>query len=470
MAKYDFIVIGGGSAGLTGASFGAQLGAKTALIEKHRIGGDCTWTGCVPSKTLRKVAIVAHQMRTAERFGLTAIEPRINFHAVMDHVRQTIQDIYQEESPERLRTDGIDVFQGSARFLDTHTIDVDGQRLSGRNFLIASGAHPFIPTIAGLDLVQYDTYETIWNMDQLPARMIILGGGPIGCEMAQALGRLGSRVTLVEGGDRLLSRDDLRSSQVIEKTFIEEGVALHLNAKVKRVWQDQTGIHVNIGDGEVAGDALLVAVGRKPNVSGLDLEEAGIKFSSNGIGVDMNLRTNQKHILAAGDCTGGYQFTHYAGWQAAIAARNALLPGHSKGTTDLVPWTTFTDPEVAQVGLTEAQARAKYGDGVMTRDWPMSKVDRARAEVDTAGFLKIIHKKDGTLLGVSIVAARAGEMINEWVIAMDRGLRAGDISSAIHVYPSYSVANMQASAAIRIDQLLNGASGRVIRGLARLLG
>ncbi len=470
MAKYDFIVIGGGSAGLTGASFGAQLGAKTALIEKHHIGGDCTWTGCVPSKTLRKVAMVAHQMRTAEQFGLTAIEPRINFHAVMDHVRQTIQDIYQEESPERLRTDGIDVFQGSARFLDTHTIDVDGQRLSGRNFLIATGARPFIPSIAGLDSVQYDTYETIWNMDQLPARMIVLGGGPIGCEMGQAFSRLGSRVTLVEVGDRLLSTDDLQSSQVIEKTFIDEGIALHLNAKVKRVWQDQAGIHVDIDDGEVVGDALLVAVGRKPNVTGLGLEEAGIKFSSNGIDVDIHLRTNQKHIFAAGDCTGGYQFTHYAGWQAAMAARNALLPGHSKGTTDLVPWTTFTDPEVAQVGLTEAQAHAKYGDGVMTRDWPMSKVDRARAEVDTAGFLKIIHKKDGTLLGVSIVAARAGEMINEWVIAMDRGLRAGDISSAIHVYPSYSVANMQASAAIRIDQLLNGASGRVIRGLARLLG
>lgn len=470
MAEFDFIVIGGGSAGLTAAAFAVQFGAKTALIEKHRLGGDCTWTGCVPSKTFLKAAKVAHQMRTAERFGLVSVKPQVNLRDVMEHVRQTVQEIYQEESPEMLRADGINVFQGPAQFVGTHKIDVDGEKLTGRNILISTGAHPFVPSIAGLDLVNFDTYETIWNMERLPERMIVVGGGPIGCEMAQAFRRLGSQVTLVEGGERLLLQDDLQSSQVIAKVFSDEGVTLHLNASVKRVWQDQVGIHVDIEDGEIVGDALLVAVGRKPNVAGLGLENAGVQYSSNGIDVDINLRTNQKHIFAAGDCTGGYQFTHYAGWQAAMAARNVLLPGNSKGKTNLVPWTTFTDPEVAQVGLTEAQARLKYGDVVMICDWPMSKVDRARAEVDTAGFLKIIHKKDGTLLGVTIVAARAGEMIHEWVIAMDRGLKVGDISAAIHVYPSYSVASMQASAAIRIDQLLDGISGRVIRGLSRFMG
>lgn len=285
MAEFDFIVIEGGSAGLTAAAFAVQFGAKTALIEKHRLGGDCTWTGCVPSKTFLKAAKVAHQMRTAERFGLVSVKPQVNLRDVMEHVRQTVQEIYQEESPEMLRADGINVFQGPAQFVGTHKIDVDGEKLTGRNILISTGAHPFVPSIAGLDLVNFDTYETIWNMERLPERMIVVGGGPIGCEMAQAFRRLGSQVTLVEGGERLLLQDDLQSSQVIAKVFSDEGVTLHLNASVKRVWQDQVGIHVDIEDGEIVGDALLVAVGRKPNVAGLGLENAGVQYSTVRMGL-----------------------------------------------------------------------------------------------------------------------------------------------------------------------------------------
>jgi pyruvate/2-oxoglutarate dehydrogenase complex dihydrolipoamide dehydrogenase (E3) component len=446
------------------------LGARTALIEKNRTGGDCTWTGCVPSKTLLKAARVAHQMRTADRFGLPAVDPQVDLRTVMEHVHQTIQEVYQEETPASLAADGIAVFQEAARFVDAHTLAVGDRRISARNVLIATGSRPFVPPIPGLDAVGYFTYETIWNLNNLPKHLIVIGGGPIGCEMAQAFLRLGSQVTLVEGGERLLARDDQQASQVMAQVFADEGITLRLQSKAQRAWQDEHGIHLDVGSSEVVGDALLVAVGRKPNVGDLGLENAGVKFSPKGIEVDVQLRTSQKHIFAAGDCIGSYQFTHYAGWQAAMAARNALLPGSSKGQTDLVPWTTFTDPEVAHVGLTESQARTQFGDALMICDWPMEKVDRARAEGDTAGFLKIMHKKDGTLLGVTIVAGRAGEMIHEWVIAMDRGLKVGDLSSAIHVYPTYSVASMQASAAIRIDQLLGGASGKVIRGLARLMG
>ncbi|MEE8390403.1 MAG: FAD-dependent oxidoreductase, partial [Anaerolineae bacterium] len=233
--------------------------------------------------------------------------------------------------------------------------------------------------------------------------------------------------------------------------------------------QDEDGIHLVAGNAQVVGDALLLATGRRPNVDDLDLDKAGVAYSAKGIQVDDHLHASRRHIYAAGDCTGSHQFTHYAGWQAFLAVRNALLPGASKGVTDLVPWTTFTDPEVAHVGLTEGQARARFGDKVMICEWPMERVDRARAEGDTAGFVKLVHKQDGTLLGTTIVAGRGGEMIHEWIVALDRGLKVGDLANAIHVYPTYSTASMQAAAAVRVEQLLSGTSGRVVRGLARLM-
>ncbi len=467
--SYDLVIIGGGSAGLTAAGFAVQLGARVALVEKHRIGGDCTWTGCVPSKTLLKAAKVAHQMRTADRHGLTPVEPKVDLASVMAHVRAVIAEVYEHESPEALRADGIDVFLGAARFLDPHTLAVGEATLTARHFLIATGAHPFIPPVAGLDGVDYLTYESVWELGVLPRHLLVVGAGPIGCEMAQAFRRLGSQVTLVASRDRVLPRDDPAASRVLGEVFAAEGIALRYNARAERAWQDENGIHLVAGGDELLGDALLVAAGRRPNVDGLDLEKAGVAYSAQGIQVDEHLRTSQRHIYAAGDCIGSHQFTHYAGWQAFMAVRNALLPGASKGVTDLVPWTTFTDPEVAHVGLLEEQAREKFGGAVMTCQWPMEKVDRARAEGDTAGFIKLVHKKDGTLLGATVVAGRAGEMIHEWIVALDRGLKVGDLANAIHVYPTYSTASMQAAAAIRVSQLLSGTSGRVVRGMARLM-
>lgn len=467
---YDLAIIGGGSAGLMAASFAVQLDARVALLEKDRIGGDCTWTGCVPSKTLLKAAKVAHRMRTADRYGLPAVEPAIDLRTIMDHVRSVVGEIYQEETPEALRADGIDVYLGEVRFVDPHTLVAGDATLMARNILIATGAHAFIPPIQGIEGVEYLTYESIWELEELPQHLLVVGRGPLGCEMAQAFRRLGSEVTLLASGDRLLPRDEPAASRALGEVFETEGIQVVYNARAELVWKDQDGgIHVGAGGSGLTGDALLIATGRRPNVKDLDLEKAGVTYSAEGIQVDDKLRTSQPHIYAAGDCIGSHQFTHYAGWQAAMAVRNALLPGTSKGVAEQVPWTTFTDPEVAHAGLTETQAREKFGDDVQTCDWPMTKVDRARSEGDTAGFLKLVHLKNGTLLGTTIVAAHAGEMIHEWIVALDQSIKVEDLSNAIHVYPTYSIAGMQAAAGIRIGKLLNGTSGRVVLGLARLM-
>ncbi|MGD9099525.1 MAG: FAD-dependent oxidoreductase [Anaerolineae bacterium] len=466
---YDLVIIGGGSAGLTAAGFAVQLGARVALIEKHHIGGDCTWTGCVPSKTLLKAAKVAHEMRSAGRYGLTPVEPAVDLKAVMAHVRKVVAGVYAHETPAALRADGIDVFMGAARFLDAHTLVAGETTLTTRKTLIATGAHPYLPPIAGLQDVDCLTYESVWELETLPKRLLVVGAGPVGCEMSQALRRLGARVTLITDQDRVLPRDDPAASHVLGRVFEAEGIDLRYQSRAERAWQDQEGIHLIADGDELLGDALLITAGRRPNVEGLDLEKAGVVYNAQGIQVDDNLRTSQRHIYAAGDCTGGPQFTHYAGWQAFMAVRNALLPGASKGLSEQVPWTTFTDPEVAHVGLDEDQARARFGDEVMTCEWPMAQVDRARAEGDTKGLIKLVHKKNGTLLGATIVAGRAGEMIHEWIVALERGLKVGDLSNAIHVYPTYSIASMQAAAAIRVEKMLSGASGRVIRDLARLM-
>jgi pyruvate/2-oxoglutarate dehydrogenase complex dihydrolipoamide dehydrogenase (E3) component len=467
---YDLVIIGGGSAGLMAASLAVQFDARVALVERIRTGGDCTWTGCVPSKALRKAAKVAHAMRTADRYGLAPAEPNVDLGAVMNQVRSVIDRIYQEESPQALRADGIDVYLGGARFLAPHTLAAGEEIIRARKVLIATGAHPHIPPIQGLETIDYVTYETVWDLDTLPEHLLVAGAGPVGVELAQAFRRLGSSVTLIASGDRILPRDDPAASRTLEDVFRSEGIQVVPNARAELAWKDKSGrLHVGAGGSGLAGDTLLIAAGRRPNVKGLGLEKAGVAYSAQGIQVDDHLRTSQRHIYAAGDVTGGNQFTHYAGWQAAMAARNALLPGASQGVRKWVPWTTFTDPEVAHAGLTEAQAREQFGDAVKTCDWPMAQVDRARAEGNTDGFIKLAHLQNGTLLGATIVAAQAGEMIHEWIVALDRGIKVDDLSNTLHVYPTYSIAGMQASAAIRVERLLDGTTGRVVRGLARLM-
>lgn len=464
---YDLVVIGGGSAGLSAVGFGVEIGASVALIEKDRLGGDCTWSGCVPSKSLLKAAKVAHHIRTADRYGIEPVDPRVDLAKVAQHVQAIVNDVYAEETPEVFRARGVEVYLGAAKFLDPHTLQVGETTLQARNVILATGAHPFVPPIEGIDSVPYLTYESIFHLETLPQHLIVIGGGPIGSEMSQAFRRLGARVTQIEAGDRILSRDDPAASEVLMRVFRAEGIDIRLNRHAQKVWQDAAGIHVLAGQEEIVGDALLVAVGRRPNVAGMELEKAGVAYSPRGIQVDDKLRTTQKHIFAAGDCVGSYQFTHYAGWQANMAARNALFPGAAKGVRAWVPWCTFTDPEVAHVGLTVAEAREKYGEAVELTTLPMTRVDRARAELDSEGFVQLAHK-GGQVLGVTLVAERAGELIQEWYYVVEKRLETRDVTTAIHPYPSYGQANVRAGGALLQKVFLLGRLGRVVNQASRL--
>jgi len=461
---YDLVVIGAGSGGLVGARFAAQLGAKVALIEKNRIGGDCTWTGCVPSKALIKAAKVAHEIRTAARYGICTSPPTADMSAVREYVRSAIHAVYELETPEALAREKVDAIFGAAQFIDVTTINVGEQTIHSKAFLLTTGAHPFVPPLPGLNTVPFITYEDIFENDALPKTMIVLGGGPIGMEMAQAYQRLGSQVTVVTNS--VLPKEDAEVQKLMQSVLEREGVRFILEpARSARLHGNV--IFIISDTQEVEGDLLLVAVGRKPNIDGLQLDNAGVRYSANGIAVDDRLRTNVKHIYAAGDVTGSYQFTHYAGWQAFQAVRNALLPGNSTGVSDLVPRVTFTDPEVAHIGATEEKARSQNGDRIQVHRWELGKVDRAVCENDVSGFLKIITKPDGEILGATIVGARAGETILELIVAMKQRMNIGELAGAIHPYPTYSTAVQQMAAEIAVEHLLSGTSGKLVRGLSK---
>jgi pyruvate/2-oxoglutarate dehydrogenase complex dihydrolipoamide dehydrogenase (E3) component len=464
--EFDLVIIGAGSGGLTAAGFAAQLGAKVALVEKNRVGGDCTWTGCVPSKALLKAAKVAHEIRTASRFGINANPPVIEMANVRAYLRQAIEQVYQFETPEELQKRGIEVIQGAGHFIDAQTIRVGEQVVRGRAFLITTGARRRIPSIEGLRDVPFLTYEQIFDNDRLPRSMIVIGGGPIGMEMAQAYRRLGADVSMV--ADRLLPKDEPEARQVMRHVFEREGIRF-VGGRAKSARKQGDEIVVATDDEEVRGDLLLIASGRQPAVAGLDLEKAGVAYSEKGISVDDRLRTNVKHIYAAGDVTGGYQFTHFAGWQAFQATRNALLPGSGSGITDLVPWVTFTDPEVAHIGLTEEQARSKFGESVTVYRWEMTHTDRAICEDDRDGFIKLVAKKDGSLLGATVVNARAGETITEFIVTMKQGLKVSDLAGAIHAYPTYSTPVQQLAAEMATEHALAGLSGKFIRGISKII-
>lgn len=464
---YDLVIIGAGSGGLVAATFARKLGARIALVEKDRIGGDCTWTGCVPSKALLKAAKVAHAVRTAPAYGINAGALTTDMARVREYVRGCIQQVYQYETPEQLRQQGVDVLLGAARFLDSSSISVGDRVVRSTAFLLTTGARPLIPPIAGLNEVPFITYEQIFDNDRLPASMVIVGGGPVGMEMAQAYQRLGTQVTVV--ADRLLSKEDEEVRRLMQGVFEREGVHF-VWGRAKSARKDGKAIVVATNhEDEVHGELLLIASGRKPSVDSLDLKKAGVEYFAKGIPVDDELRTNVKNIYAAGDVTGGHQFTHYAGWQAFQAVRNALLPGSSSGVTKLVPRVTFTDPEIAHVGRTEEQARASFRGEVKICRWELHRVDRAVCENDRDGFIKVVAKKDGTILGATVVAARAGEAISELIVAIRQPMKIGDLAGAIHAYPTYSTAIQQLAAEMKIEEWLSGTSGRVLRGLSKLV-
>ena len=467
-AQYDIAIIGAGSAGLTAARFAARLGKRAALIEASRVGGDCTWTGCVPSKALLHAAKVADTVRNSSRYGIAAKDQHIDFGSVMGWVKRAVNEVYAQESPETLRAEGIDVLEGRAEFQDARTLAVGQREIAARHFLICTGAAPLAPPIPGLEDTPYLTYETFWDLAAMPDRLVVIGGGPIGCELAQACQRLGSRVTLVEAADRLLPNDEPEASQAVAQALRRDGICLRLSSPVESVGRSGHGhcVLVSAGGGSIKGDALLVAVGRRARVDGLGLERAGIEHSARGIAVDDYLRTSVKHIYAAGDCAGGFQFTHYAGFQGAMAVRNMLLPGRSRGRPQHPPWATFTDPEVAHAGYTEEQARQQFGDKVRVSILPMAHVDRAVTEDAAEGFIKVVQRSNGETLGATVVGQRAAETLQAWTLAGDNGLKMADVARTMQAYPSLATGNQQVAWDAYLDGLTTGLTGKLVRWLS----
>ena len=466
---YDLTIIGGGSAGLTAARFANRLGKRVALIEANRLGGDCTWTGCVPSKALLHAANLAHAVRNADQLGIAVAEPPVDFAAVMARIQAVIQHIYADETPNTLRSAGIDVIEARAEFLDSHTVVAGGQQVRSKIFLICTGASPFVPPIPGLNDTPYLTYESFWEQPSLPARLIVIGGGPIGCELAQACQRLGSQVMLVEALDRILPNDDPQAADLVASALVADGIDLRLSTAVESVRHSDGGRRVTVTAGgcDIAGDALLVAAGRRANIAGLGLENAGVAHTDRGVTVNDYLRTNIKNIYAAGDCAGGFQFTHYAGFQAAMAVRNALLPGASRARPEHVPWATFTDPEVAQTGQTEEQARQRHGDKVQVFTRRFTQIDRAVIEGAGGGFIKVVSHNNGKMLGATVVGPRAADVIQEWTTAIDRKLRISDVIKTMHVYPTVGMGNQQLAWEAYLSSLTSGWRGRLLRWLSR---
>jgi pyruvate/2-oxoglutarate dehydrogenase complex dihydrolipoamide dehydrogenase (E3) component len=458
---FDLAIIGAGASGLIAARFAAQLGARVALVERDRIGGDCTWTGCVPSKSLIRVAKAAHELRTADRFGLARAAVAVDMSRVREYVYRKVQDIYEPTSPQALEREGIVVVLGAASFVDQRTLHVGDRTIAARHYLVCTGASPVTPSIPGLGETPHYTYTNVFELQRLPESLIVIGGGPLGMELSQAFRRLGSQVTIV--APQLLPRDDPAAGNVIARVFAREGVRW-TPGRATRVYLDNGQIVVSTDSGcEARGTDLLVAAGRRPNVTGLALDRAGVTYSDRGIPVDDRLRTSIPHIYAAGDVLGGEQYSHIAGWQAFEATRNALLPGSASGRPNPMAWVTFTDPEVAQVGLSEAAARERLGDAATIASWDIVRVDRAKCDDEEDGFIKLMADRRGVLVGATIVASRAGEMSGELSVAIAHGLTVGDVATAVHAYPTYTTALQQLASQAATAQWRSSAIGRFIR-------
>jgi pyruvate/2-oxoglutarate dehydrogenase complex dihydrolipoamide dehydrogenase (E3) component len=448
-SRYNLVVIGAGTAGLVCAAGAAGLGAKVALVERHLMGGDCLNFGCVPSKALIRAARVAAAVRNAGAFGVHVPDGvRIDFSQAMERMRRLRASIAPNDSVKRFTDLGVDVFIGDGRFVDARTVEVAGERLSFKKAVVATGARALTPPIQGLETVSYLTNETVFSLTELPRRLAVIGTGPIGCELAQSFARLGSEVFLVESGHGILPKEDLDASAIILASMRKDGVQLLCCGKeLKLAKADGGKIRLTVearekGYDEVV-DQLLIAVGRAPNVENLGLENAGVAYTQKGVEVNDRLQTTRSHIYAAGDICSSFQFTHAADFMARIVIRNALFFGRAKASTLTIPWCTYTEPEIAHVGLYEKQAR-EQGIEIDTFTMSLSEVDRAILEGQTNGFVRV-HVRKGTdkIIGATIVAANAGDMISEIILAMTHNLGLGQIANTIHPYPTQAEAIRQ---------------------------
>jgi len=466
--KYDLIVIGGGTGGLISSMIAAGAGARVALIERERTGGDCLWTGCVPSKALLAAAGSAQAMRDSGRFGVEPVEPEIDFFKVMSSIRSAQSAIEPHDSPDRLRREGVDVIEGDAQFVGPGTVSVDGQNLRFRSAIIATGSAPALPPISGLEEMNQLTTDSVWELEQLPDRLAVIGGGPIGCELGQAFSRLGSEVTIIEAMDRLLSREEPESSRLLTTALEAEGVGVRTGARISGIDSIPEGTRIRFaetGNGsEWIGTHLLVAAGREPRTRDLGLETVSVAVNDSGsITVDPRMRTTARNIYAVGDVTGVMPFTHVAARQARAAAPNALFGLRSKVDYSSVPWATFTDPEIARVGTCEAEARAKWGERARVVQFDYESLDRAIVDGRPQGFAKLIADNRGRLVGATIAAHGAGDAIAEMAAWVNQGAGISDISKQVHAYPTMAEGASRAANAYVTDRFLTPRNRALIK-------
>ncbi len=439
---YDLIVIGGGAAGLVSAKFARGLGKRVALVEKGRLGGECTLYGCVPSKTLISAARAAALIRNAQRHGLD-IEgsPVVRTDNVMARVRSVVEEVYRGHSPEVIGGLGIEILFGEPSFKDNHHISIGDKTRSSRNFMIATGSSPYIPNIRGIDSVSFFTNETIFGIERLPSSMIIIGGGPVGAEIASAFNSLGVSIDLVHEHGRILDNEDTELVDLLSLKMREGGIRLHTGCRTVAVTSEGGGIALAMGDGTTSmtlrAEAMLIAAGRRPNIEGLGLENAGVKYTHSGITTDRRLRTSAPNIYACGDVVGPYRFSHMAEYQAKVAVRNAFLPFHAEVDYGNAAWCTFTDPELARTGLTEEAARERYGERIRVYRQEYSGIDRGKTDAADAGMSKFICYR-GRLAGAHILGAHAGELIHEAQVARSLGIPFHKLYEVIHIYPTFT--------------------------------
>ena len=465
--QYDVTVLGGGSGGLTAARLAAALGARVALIDKERVGGDCLYYGCVPSKTLIHVARIVSLAKTSLDLGLAPADVKVDMARVSARVQKVIERVSEAE---QVYVKDVRVRFGQATFRSKHEIDLNGDTLSSERFIIATGSRPRVPPVEGLREVGYLTNEDVFDLQHLPPSLIVVGGGPVGMELAQAFARLGSQVTLIQGPERVLPREDVEVSDALAEALARDGVILEPGARMARAFKhgEKKVVEAKRGDTIVAveADEILLALGRSPNVEGLNLEAAGVTYDQKGIKTNAYLQTSTSNIFAIGDVLGGYLFSHVAAYQAGVAVRNALVPiGRKKVNYRVLPWATFTDPESARVGVTEEEAR-RQGQQVRVIHFPWSEIDRAQTEGEREGFIKIILSSKGDkILGAHLVGGRAGELLGELALAMQHNLGLPAILATIHAYPTLSTGVQQAA----FEAYLGSPALRRAQKLIRLL-